>query len=98
MSMLLCSERSAEEYGRLNDPVVTRSLVKALSCFSSDRVGARFYLGARTVIVNDARAVLAPESVAAHLTVLRPTLNWLPDLGMQVTGTCPSLASVAVTL
>ena len=55
-------------------------------------------MAAVTVTVNDVVALLALESVAEHLTTVRPTLNWLPDQGMHVAGTVPSLASFAVTV
>jgi hypothetical protein len=50
------------------------------------------------VTVNDALLVFALESAAEHLTTVRPTGNRLPDKGLQVTGTTPSLSSLAVTL
>ena len=45
------------------------------------------YLFALTVILNDAFPVFALESVAEHLTVLRPIGNRLPERGSQATGT-----------
>jgi hypothetical protein len=55
------------------------------------------YVRALTVTVNDALAVLALESVAEHLTTVRPIGNRPPDRGTQVTGTLPSAASLAAT-
>lgn len=40
-----------------------------------------------TVILNAAFAVFALESVAEHLTIVRPIGNRLPERGKQVTGT-----------
>jgi hypothetical protein len=51
-----------------------------------------------TVIVNSARRVLALESVAEHLTLVRPGLKKPPERGVQATGTGPSTASWAVTV
>lgn len=48
--------------------------------------------------VNDALLALALESVAEHLTLVRPTLNRLPDRGVHVDGTLPSTTSFAVTV
>ena len=48
--------------------------------------------------INLAVAVLALESVAEHLTTVRPIGNRLPDRGTQVTGTWPSTESLAVTV
>jgi hypothetical protein len=39
------------------------------------------------VILNDAFAVFALESVAEHLTTVRPIGNRLPERGLHVTGT-----------
>lgn len=50
------------------------------------------------VTINVAVDVLALESVAEHLTTVRPIRNRLPDRGTQVTGTWPSTASLAVTV
>ena len=51
-----------------------------------------------TVMLNEALAVFALESVAEQLTAVRPIRNRLPDRGVQVTGTWPSVLSLAVTL
>jgi hypothetical protein len=59
---------------------------------------AASYLLALTVTLNEAVAVLALESMAEHVTRVRPSGNRLPDRGSQVTGTGPSTASLAVTL
>jgi hypothetical protein len=37
------------------------------------------------------------ESVAEHVTLVRPSLNRLPERGLQVTGRVPSVVSSAVT-
>ena len=52
----------------------------------------------RTVILNAAFAVFPLESVAEHLTMVRPIGNRLPERGLQVTGTWLSALSLAVTL
>jgi hypothetical protein len=48
--------------------------------------------------MNLAVDVLALESVAEHLTTVRPIRNRLPDRGAQSTGTRPSTASLDVTV
>ena len=48
--------------------------------------------------MNLAVDVLALESVAEHLTTVRPIGNRLPDRGTQVTGTWPATASLAATV
>ena len=47
--------------------------------------------------MNLAVDVLALESVAEHVTTVRPIGTRLPDRGAQVTGTLPSTASVPLT-
>jgi hypothetical protein len=49
-----------------------------------------------TVTVNDADAWLPAASLAVHVTVCVPTMNALPEGGVQVTGTAPSAESTAV--
>ena len=51
-----------------------------------------------TMILNDAVPVFCAESVAEHLTTVRPIGNRLPEGGSQRTSTAPSSLSVAVTL
>ncbi|HVC88944.1 MAG TPA: hypothetical protein VNC40_16175 [Gaiellaceae bacterium] len=48
------------------------------------------------VTVNVACAVLLCESVAVQVTVVMPTGNFVPDDGLQVTGTGPSRRSIAL--
>src|SRR5688572_5299724 len=50
-----------------------------------------------TVILNDVFPVFALESVAEHLTTVRPIGNRPPERGSQMTRTCPSTLSLAVT-
>ena len=50
------------------------------------------------MILNDAFPVFCAESVAEHLTTVRPIGNRLPEGGSQRTSTAPSSLSVAVTL
>ena len=52
---------------------------------------------ALTVTVNRVVALLPLLSVAAQETRVLPTLNRLPEGGVQVTGTVPSTVSEAVT-
>jgi hypothetical protein len=52
----------------------------------------------RTAIVKRAVALLALESVAVHVTRVRPIANSLPERGLQLTGTGPSTASLALTV
>lgn len=47
--------------------------------------------GGRTVTSNDAVAVLPPESVAVHVTVVVPIRSVAPDAGVQVTGSVLSI-------
>ena len=51
-----------------------------------------------TVIVNCLFAVLPLESVAEQLTFVRPTLKLIPERGLQLAGTAPSAASLALTV
>jgi len=50
------------------------------------------------VTLKDAFAVFALESVAEHVTTVRPIGNRLPDRRVQVAGTWLSALSLAVTL
>src|SRR5262249_37062740 len=50
----------------------------------------------RTVTVKLAVAAFPLRSTAEHVTLVRPILNRLPDLGSHVTGTTPSTSSFAV--
>jgi hypothetical protein len=50
-----------------------------------------------TVTVKVTSPALALESTAEHVTFVRPTRKKRPDAGLQVAGTLPSTASVAVT-
>jgi hypothetical protein len=47
------------------------------------------------VTVNEAEPVLPCASVAVHVTVVTPSGNVEPLAGAQVTGTTPSMLSVA---
>jgi hypothetical protein len=75
----------------------------AIAVAESERRGRRRSAGGApqrdgfTVTVNEELAVLALESVASHVTRVRPILWRLPDRGWHVTGRVPSLSSVAVT-
>jgi hypothetical protein len=53
-------------------------------------------VSARTVTVKVLVAVFPEWSVAVHVTVVVPIGNVEPDAGEQVTGTAPSMSSVAV--
>jgi hypothetical protein len=46
-----------------------------------------------TVTLNVAVAAFPLESVAEQVTAVVPSLNRLPDRGLQVTGTVPSTLS-----
>jgi hypothetical protein len=52
----------------------------------------------RTVTWNVVVAVFESESVAVHVTVVVPSGNVEPEAGVQVTGSVPSVGSVAVGL
>ena len=76
----------------------TRSTITPKPAFAiTNALFVRDYVGAFMVTLNDAVPLLALESVAEHLTAVRPIGSRLPDFGTQVTGTWPSLASLAVT-
>jgi hypothetical protein len=51
-----------------------------------------------TVTVNKPDAELPCRSLAEHATVVVPIGNVLPEAGVQVTGTAPSIASIAVAV
>ena len=57
------------------------------STAASDGSSNRRYRVGLTVTLKDAFAVFALESVAEHVTTVRPIGNRLPDRGVQVTGT-----------
>ena len=50
-----------------------------------------------TVTVKLDVAVFALESLAVHVTFVRPIRKRLPDFGVHVAGTAPSRSSCAVT-
>jgi hypothetical protein len=51
-----------------------------------------------TLTANLAAPALPLESVASHVTKVRPIGKRAPDRGAHATRTCPSTASIAVTL
>src|SRR5262245_54423012 len=56
----------------------------------------RAALPRRTVTMKLVVAAFPLRSTAEHVTLVRPGLNLLPDLGLQITGTAPSTSSLAV--
>ena len=86
----------ALRYWTIVDPA--RSTITPRPAFAiTNALFVRDYVGAFMVTLNAAVPLLALESVAEHLTAVRPIGSRLPDFGTQVTGTWPSLASLAVT-
>jgi hypothetical protein len=50
------------------------------------------------VTVNELLLVLPRLSLAVHVTIVDPTLNFVPEAGSQVAGSVPSTASTAETV